>query len=286
VLQGGLSGVGVDDPDARLTVDGDIALDAGRALLFDGGGVVQGGTAPCALTLAPTGQPMSLAEAGRIDLCSGGRSTATMTLIANGNVGIDELAPSEALSVDGPIQSLSGGFAFANGGVQPTAAVSTTVRVGGVIDWWPGGVITLPPEFMVCDGSTVADKDSPYYGRKLPNLIGAYVRGTTDYSAIGATGGAASHAHQIMTLPIHTHDITHYHPKVTQRTEEDTGEGDSDTTDDKCSHVNHTHSIDILVQQSLENNSRENDPTIPAIVTQPVNNQPASYGLVKIMRIK
>jgi hypothetical protein len=59
-----------------------------------------------------------------------------------GNVGIGTVTPSEKLSVNGAIESASGGFKFPDGTVQTTAAISKYQRIKR---WKKGGVITFKP---------------------------------------------------------------------------------------------------------------------------------------------
>ncbi|MFN8443796.1 MAG: hypothetical protein U0175_23660 [Caldilineaceae bacterium] len=83
------------------------------------------------------------------------------------------------------------------------------VPVGTVIDWWrPDANTPLPEGYLICNGQTVNDAQSPLNGKALPNLNNAFVRGTTDPNAIGATGGAATHHHS----------INHDHAAVTTKT--------------------------------------------------------------------
>lgn len=83
------------------------------------------------------------------------------------------------------------------------------VPVGTVIDWWrPDANTPLPDGYLVCDGQTVNDPQSPLNGKALPNLNNRVIYGTTDPNAIGATGGAATHHHS----------IDHDHPALTGKT--------------------------------------------------------------------
>jgi hypothetical protein len=72
------------------------------------------------------------------------------------------------------------------------------VPVGAVIDWWrPNGSFPVPEGYMICDGRTVNDRTSPLYDTTLPNLTEKFVRGVTDVSDIGNTGGTSEHSHGI-----------------------------------------------------------------------------------------
>jgi len=59
-----------------------------------------------------------------------------------GNVGIGTVTPSEKLSVNGTIESSSGGIKFPDGTVQKTAAISKYQRI---TRWKSGGVLTFKP---------------------------------------------------------------------------------------------------------------------------------------------
>lgn len=290
------SAIGAIAPtDAALSVDGDILMDGGRMLTFDGGGALASGASGLDLAVdlgTDGGGAMRLCSTGMVALVAGagaaGGEPPTMAFAANGKVGIalGTATPPDTLTVGGWVRSLNGGFLFGDDILQPTSAASTTVRIGCVVDWWPGGAAAPPTEFMICDGSVITDPASPLQGVRLPDLRGLMVRGTTDYAGVGATGGSPQHTHQIMSIPSHMHDITHDHPTTQASTSKDMGEGDSDTVDSKCSTTDHTHGIGINVLQCAESQSRPNDTFVTPVTTNAFPTRPPSMGLVKIMRIK
>ena len=53
---------------------------------------------------------------------------------------------------------------------QPAVELFDVVPVGAIIAWYPPPNATIPPNFAYCDGSTVNDKDSPFYNSATPNL--------------------------------------------------------------------------------------------------------------------
>lgn len=282
-------------PTARLTVAGDIGLDAARALRFAGGGALQSGSASHSISFSggdtPTGSGlMVFTEVGQIDLYAGATAqsqTPTMRLAANGDVGIGVTAPTRALVVDGSVQSLTGGFIFGDSPAQTTTASSATVQVGSVVEWWSAnGLLSLPAEFAICDGRAITDPLSPFYGLNTPNLVGRYIRGTSDYGEIGQTGGAASHLHQIDTIPAHTHSISHQHPDISRQTNSDVMAGDGLTTDNKCSNTDHDHPITIGLNITATTQSQDNNSTLPAFDTDGASSLPASAGLIMILRIR
>jgi hypothetical protein len=106
----------------------------------------------------------------------------------------------------------------------PTGAL---VPVGGIIDYFAFDVgAALPEGFEVCDGTTVADGDSPWFGMAKPNLVDQFVLGVATAGETGSTGGTntsdlshdhstsdhshglPSHAH---TAPSHNHSMAHTH---------------------------------------------------------------------------
>ncbi|MBI1407391.1 MAG: hypothetical protein GC145_14865 [Caulobacter sp.] len=293
--QTGRTSIGPSPPSAtaRLSVAGDIRLDAGRALRFEGAGALQSGSSGHAISLggASTGGGlMVFSEVGQIDLYAGATPQSqipTLRVAVSGNVGIGVPDPGQALVVDGSVQSLSGGFIFGNSPAQTATAPSATIQVGSIVEWWSAnGALTLPAEFEICDGRAITDPLSPLHGQNTPNLVGRYIRGTSDYAEIGQTGGAATHQHQIDTTPAHTHSINHQHPDISRQTNSDQMSGDGLTTDNKCSNTDHDHSITIGLSVPSTSESQANNSTLPAFDTAGASSQPASAGLIMILRIR
>lgn len=296
----------VASPSARLAVGGDVALDSGQSVLFDSttgtgslasgaaGSPIEHGVALGGIGTTALAGTLAVTSLGTITLCSGAIASPlapTLTIDAAGQVAIG-FTPSttepldQALVVDGSVQSLKGGFEFADGVIQATAAISTTVQIGGIVEWWSGnGKISKPTNYAVCDGSIVTDPASPLHGKALPNLVGSYVCGTTDYGGIGVAGGAPTHVHAIEQLAAHTHNINHAHSPIGQSTSSDQTPGDSDTTDSKCSNTDHTHGITVAVPSCPESDSLPNDTGIAGFTTQDAPSLPVSLGLVMLMRI-
>lgn len=72
------------------------------------------------------------------------------------------------------------------------------VPIGGVIGWFKtlAGTPPLLPNYLECDGSVIANGESPINGVTLPDLNGdnAFLRGA---ATSGATGGTESHDHSV-----------------------------------------------------------------------------------------
>lgn len=70
--------------------------------------------------------------------------------------------------------------------------------LGVPMDWMPmHPSMPLPYGFAICDGSTITDPESPFFGKTLPNLDQRVVRGTTSTSEVGQTGGSHTHVHTV-----------------------------------------------------------------------------------------
>lgn len=78
----------------------------------------------------------------------------------------------------------------------------------GLISPYFGDPAALPDNWMVCDGATVDDSESPLNGKTLPDLTAKFVRGEVDTSRNTAdtfeAGGTDNHTH---VIPPHNHDI-------------------------------------------------------------------------------
>jgi microcystin-dependent protein len=74
---------------------------------------------------------------------------------------------------------------------------------------------TIPNGWMLCNGATVTDQNSPFYNRKVPNLVDYFVRGKKNNESLEAKGGTdliAGHTHTIgshrHTVDGHDHSFT------------------------------------------------------------------------------
>ncbi|RKH13582.1 hypothetical protein D7V97_05040, partial [Corallococcus sp. CA053C] len=281
----------------RLDIAGALRMDAGQALLFEGAGTLRAEDGTSSLSFQDAPPRMELvalkttsADSGRIQL-QAGTGMPPVVLYPNGHATITgaQDVPQARLSVLGRVRALQGGFRFSDGKVQPTAARSTTVRVGMIIDWWlpKGVVLLLPAAFAICDGHVINDPGSPLNGVRLPDLRGLFVRGTGDYMSIGQRGGAQSHSHLLTQVPQHTHGVAHNHGWFRGTSSNTLGEPYSDATDDKLTSFDHQHAVEIRVDETDTTTSHENSGIVsPPAVTQTTANLPSYFGLVKIMRIR
>ena len=105
-----------------------------------------------------------------------------ITILPNGDVGINTATPDAALDVEGDVV-VSG--SISGFGIVP---------IGSIIAWHKNlaGVPSLPEGFMECNGDTVNDIESPLNGVELPNLNGEnrFLRGNV-------TSGIMQNATQI-----------------------------------------------------------------------------------------
>jgi hypothetical protein len=78
-------------------------------------------------------------------------------------------------------------------------AAQVIMPIGGIIPWAKnsfGVALTLPAQFMECNGQAVNDAESPLDGETLPNLNGEgrFLRGA---ALSGDVGGAETHTHDV-----------------------------------------------------------------------------------------
>lgn len=88
---------------------------------------------------------------------------------------------------------------------------NNTLPVGSILPY-NGSLSELPDSWVLCDGSEVTDYESDFYGEKIPELGGYFIRGTEYESRLGNSGGqdnVSSHSHSISS---HKHEVgSHTH---------------------------------------------------------------------------
>ena len=89
------------------------------------------------------------------------------------------------------------------------------VPIGGIVDWYrPDASFPVPNGYMIADGSTVSDSDSPLNNKTLPDLRSKFTKGAATINQIGVTGGLASHSHGLNSATLTTSDVAeppHWH---------------------------------------------------------------------------
>lgn len=154
------------------------------------------------------------------------------------------------------------------------------VPIGTVIDWWrPDASWPVPEGFKICDGSVVDDADSPLDGETLPNLNDRFIRGVTNPSNIGTSGGIETHSHTV-DLPWHNHSIAHDHANAS--TTYRSGECRySKSLFGECLTEGHSHNVDIPAYSGVSSTY-----DYPPVSVTTSSHLPPYVGLLKIMRIK
>lgn len=138
-------------------------------------------TPPAADAYAPLNtSPTAQAKTGGLLLNTGGATNGL--IVQSGKVGIGTASPSQELSVNGIIQSMSGGIKFPDGTVQTTAAGAAAETDPTVKSWAKTDNPTIPGNMQVNGTITQGGGISVY---QCPgNCDGAPVEGSTCTSQI------------------------------------------------------------------------------------------------------
>jgi len=288
---GGRVGLGTASPDSALSIcGGDLELSGDSAaprpaLSFTASGWVEGADGTHGFGVPSAGAALTVRSADTLAIFTGEAgpdTTPSILLDAFGQSGIGVERPACTLSVNGTVRA-SEGLVFPDGTVQTTAVIE--IPVGTVVDWWrPAGTPEFDVEgFQICNGSTITDPDSPFKGLTTPNLDGALVRGVTDFSTAGESGGSATHTHDFVAAE-HTHTMTHQHPVKGTTSPTASGAGDA-IAGSTVAHLNHVHEFNIT--------SSDPSPGITGPNNQPLDGTtgagsslPKHMCALKVMRIK
>lgn len=298
------TGLGVSPPQARLHVGaGDIEVSGptGSALSFGGDGLVttQDGGSRIEFQVSPTsgGVPtptrLQFDQVGDIAWLPGRVATGTtgattpfgMILDPTGNLGIGR-TPTEKLDVEGALQlTVPGtGLVFPDGSIQSSSQYA--VPVGAIIDWWQGNASQLPPpNFMICAGGVVNDKDSLLNGKTVPNLDNRFVFGATNDSQ--ATGGIGADTHDhLFAVPGHTHGFPHTHADVGGVTGPETHSDGMAGAPDNNASSGHSHKWTASAGEASTETTCVNSDTGASLHTDLASTLPPYVSLLKLIRIK
>ncbi|MCR9143881.1 MAG: DUF2341 domain-containing protein [bacterium] len=116
---------------------------------------------------------------GSEQLVPGSEQTIVYIQPGSGNVGVGTTSPGEKLSVDGIIETKSGGVKFPDGTIQTTAGgpgggmtgAFDTLPLGTILAWHRdvAGNPELPDGWVECNGQIVDDPLSPFH--QVPNVV-------------------------------------------------------------------------------------------------------------------
>jgi len=116
--------------------------------------------------------------------------------------------------------AIAAGFAVTISGVLifmplddvEAAPAGPKVPVGAVLDWFCVDPCTIPPGYVLADGSVVDDPSSPLDGVTLPDLRETFVRGAATTDDVGDTGGSpGEHTHSVDPPNTETTSDSHFH---------------------------------------------------------------------------
>jgi len=102
----------------------------------------------------------------------------------------------------------TGDLPVSDGHVLVAQTLNRIIPIGAIIPWHGDFDNTpeLPEHFAKCNGQTIDDEESPYYGQELPDLNGEnrFLRGD---DTSGDSGGADSVQLSVSEMPSHEHDV-------------------------------------------------------------------------------
>jgi hypothetical protein len=143
--------------------------------------------------------------------------------------------------------------------VRPTG--SPFVPLGAILDWTRlDEKAPFPAGYQICDGSSVTDPESPFFGKKVPDLTDKFTMGVPP-SRLSEVGGVNT----IVTSGGHTHTFG-------GRTEGGGGQGPRGGGDRSLSENTHTHAFSGGTSESGAHSHGDN--------------RPAFLGVLKLIRVK
>lgn len=189
------SGITIDDEDNMTIVQKEITT-SGAGTTFTDTTVTDSAT-----------WDLSAVAVDHVAVASGGSKGIITAVNDAGNViTVADWIPSNPTDSETVTIKAGGTLSVPNFGVVP---------IGSIIDFWnAGNTLTLPDNFVKCDGQTIADAESPLNGVTLPDLNtsdGVYTIGTDsashDTSIDGDTNHSVSIGNHSHTIPNHSHNI-------------------------------------------------------------------------------
>lgn len=149
-------------------------------------------------------------RAATLDVATEAPAPAVRVTTGGFGTGIEAISsgdgPAMNVRVDNPGSSAAalevstvgdGPAALFEGDVLLDGQVLRAVPVRAVVPFF-GDQNEIPNGWLLCNGQTVADPDSPLNGTRVPDLRGMFVRGAPNPTSIGASGGRdqiPAHAH-------------------------------------------------------------------------------------------
>ncbi len=117
---------------------------------------------------------------GPEEALAGGEESVLFIENGSGNVGLGTTTPGERLTVNGIIETTEGGIKFPDGTIQTTAGGGgglagggTKLPLGTILAWhknFDGSTPDLPDGWIECNGQTIDDPESPFFGQDTPDL--------------------------------------------------------------------------------------------------------------------
>lgn len=90
--------------------------------------------------------------------------------------------------------------ARANAAASLRSTFSDIAPIGTVTAYF-GTLAYIPDNWMLCDGRSVSDPDSPLVGQTIPDLRSRFVMGAGPQAPMGTTGG-------LIAAPLHSHQVS------------------------------------------------------------------------------
>lgn len=225
---------------------------------------------------------------GSEQLVAGSQQTIVYIQPGSGNVGVGTTSPGEKLSVDGIIETKSGGVKFPDGTIQTTAGGAggmtgafDTLPLGTILAWHRdvAGNPELPDGWVECNGQLVDDPLSPFH--QVPNVVPNLNNARQGWNTNGSflRGGATSGVFEDDAFQGHWHTTQ----RATDGTEEPFYIESNNTSDagsaSKDAYWRHALGIEMTIG-AAKSDGNNGDPRTGS-ETRPVN-----MSVIWIMKIR